>query len=425
MGCWPCNRTNPKNGDQLCPHWGAIDPRIAYHPKTQRYYLAWDNCTNYCSFRQTQLSSTLDPYDHTAWVHHGALLKGASHQASTAGAGFLFRDGPSPTAGGSHLAFVATGTVHHPQWEQVLVIARSADAVAWDVETCNATAANRCCLDTSAAARQGSPSPCLDHDCCSPTAVCADPIAGNCQSSHAATAGVGRRVLIAPRLGCWDDGGICAGPQPELLSDGNYLFIYNHDSHDETGSPSGRCSFGWAILAGSDPTKVVARGSAPIVAGCDCSSDAKGQVGARFVACVVARARRPLQDCGHPPPPAAAVRMRVLRARARTCHLRPFARRASRLDLCSSRPLRHPTPCGAHPQGKSCDSCGTPFEVHGQTPEVAFADGRCAVLHPAAPLQSNGDLSNMCFSMLCRVNAKGWNRCRTGWGGGQWSVACV
>ena len=41
----------PPRIDHLCEHphplcgWGAIDPRIRYRPKTQEYYLTWDNCT--------------------------------------------------------------------------------------------------------------------------------------------------------------------------------------------------------------------------------------------------------------------------------------------------------------------------------------------------------------------------------------------
>ena len=78
--------------------------------------------------------------------------------------------------------------------------------------------------------------PLPNSDCCSPTPVCADPDAGQCQNHKAAKPGVGRRVLIAPRLGCWDNGGICAGPQPEKLSNGHWLYVYNHVSrHDIAG----------------------------------------------------------------------------------------------------------------------------------------------------------------------------------------------
>merc|ERR1712226_148540 len=38
--------------------WGAADPRIAYRPDTKTYYLAFDNCTNMCGFRQTLLSTS-------------------------------------------------------------------------------------------------------------------------------------------------------------------------------------------------------------------------------------------------------------------------------------------------------------------------------------------------------------------------------
>ena len=300
-----CHACDLRNADNMrC--WGAIDPRIAYHTATKTYHLSWDNCSQDCSYRQTQLSTTQNPYDHTSWQHRGPVLgdtdnwadQTGSHQASTAGASFLFDHQP-----GKHLVFVATGAMAHPQWEQVLMIANSTgDGLRWETMTCNATEANRCCADTSPAAHQGSLSPCLDHDCCSPTPVCVDPDAGKCQNHKAAKAGVGRRVLIAPRLGCWDHGGICAGPQPERLSNGHWLYVYNHDSHNEVNSPSGRCSAGWSILDKDDPTKVIARADKPIVAGCNCSENVPGQ-------------------------------------------------------------------------GKDCLTCGAPYDIAGQTPQVTFADG--------------------------------------------------
>ena len=58
---------------------------------------------------------------------------------------------------------------------------------------------------------------------------------------------VGRQVLISPRPNCWDRGGICAGPSPQQLSNGDWLYVYNHDSHDHLDA-SGRCSIGWSIL---------------------------------------------------------------------------------------------------------------------------------------------------------------------------------
>ena len=274
--CYACDLRNPDN--KRC--WGAIDPRIAYHRATKTYHLGWDNCSQDCSYRQTQLSTTKNPYDHTSWVHHGPVLgdtnswadQTGAHQASTAGASFFFDHSP-----GKHLVFVATGSMAHPQWEQVLMIANSTDGLRWETMQCNATEANRCCEDTSPAAHETSPSPCLDHNCCSPTPVCADPDAGKCQNGKVAKPGVGRRVLIAPRLGCWDNGGICAGPQPEKLSNGHWLYVYNHDSHNEVNSPSGRCSAGWSILDKDDPTKVIARADKPIVAGCNCSNSVPGQ----------------------------------------------------------------------------------------------------------------------------------------------------
>lgn len=197
-----------------------------------------------------------------------------SHQASTAGAAFLFREGDKA----GHLAIVATGSLRFPQWEQVLMLARSTDTLRWNTITCTVTQDNRCCNDTSVAAREpSSTAPCKDVNCCSPTPVCADVDAGRCQDAGAATAGVGRTVLVAPRPGCWDHGGICAGPPPLPLSNGHLLYVYNHDSHDGKNSTSGRCAPGWVILDRDDPTKVIARASEPLISGCNCSGVPPGQ----------------------------------------------------------------------------------------------------------------------------------------------------
>ena len=70
--------------------------------------------------------------------------------------------------------------------------------------------------------------------------------------------------FMSNRPGCWDEKGVAAGPQPERLSNGDYLYIYNIDTgfpfHANTPySYLGRCAIGWAILDKDDPTKIVAR----------------------------------------------------------------------------------------------------------------------------------------------------------------------
>jgi len=72
---------------------------------------------------------------------------------------------------------------------------------------------------------------------------------------------VGRHVLLAVRPDCWDNVAICAGPQPERLSNGEYLYIYNTDMHTSAIPSKGRCAIGWAILDGDNPKNAVARGS--------------------------------------------------------------------------------------------------------------------------------------------------------------------
>jgi len=75
-------------------------------------------------------------------------------------------------------------------------------------------------------------------------------------------------IFIQTRKDKFDSELVESGPYPSLLSDGNYLFIYN----------SARCCYpsdkpdwklqynvGWAILDGNDPTKILARSEDPIL----------------------------------------------------------------------------------------------------------------------------------------------------------------
>ena len=71
---------------------------------------------------------------------------------------------------------------------------------------------------------------------------------------------------MAGRPGMWDASGVASGPQPERLSSGDYLFVYNIDTgFPYKPSPLGRCSVGWAILDGADPSRIIARASAPLL----------------------------------------------------------------------------------------------------------------------------------------------------------------
>lgn len=60
---WPGTAAPPhQDHNHICvkPHpycsWGAIDPRIAFRPETEEYYLTWDNCTFECAYRSSMLS---------------------------------------------------------------------------------------------------------------------------------------------------------------------------------------------------------------------------------------------------------------------------------------------------------------------------------------------------------------------------------
>ena len=200
--------------------WGAADPRIAYRPANSRYYLTWDNCTQNCyPHRTTLLSSTADPRDPTGWTLHGSLLPGVY----TGGASLLFRDEQATEQHGDTNDPPATAALK-PKAKQLAFVGNS---------------------DTAAAI------------------LLAESDDG---VTWALPANASRRTFMEGRPGCWDAPGVAAGPQPERLSTGDYLYIYNVDTgFPYHPNPVGRCAIGWAILDGDDPTRIVARSDVPLL----------------------------------------------------------------------------------------------------------------------------------------------------------------
>ncbi len=186
------------------PRWGAADPRVTYRRADKTYYLTWDNCTNNCfPHRSTLLSTSKNPFDPKGWTLHGPVIPGAY----TAGVSLLFRD-EGVLAGTPHLAFVADSVNAGS-----LVLAESKDGITWT-------------------------------------------LAPNSSG----------RLFMKGREGCWDAPGVAAGPQPERLSTGDFLYIYNVDTgYPYHPNPVGRCAIGWAILDGEDPTRIVARSDSPLL----------------------------------------------------------------------------------------------------------------------------------------------------------------
>jgi len=76
------------------------------------------------------------------------------------------------------------------------------------------------------------------------------------------------KVWMPVRPDSFDSTLVEAGPMPLLLSDGNYLFIYNSA---RSGYPSAKPGYqlqynvGWAVLDGNDPTKILARSKDPLM----------------------------------------------------------------------------------------------------------------------------------------------------------------
>ena len=180
--------------------WGAADPRMARRAATGEYYLTWDNCTQSCyPHRTTMLSTTLDPFNASAWTFHGPLL--GPRSPYTAGAALLLRDAPP------HYAYVSDSDTAN-----AINLATSSDGLTWTLAT---TSAN---------------------------------------------------PWMKGRPGMWDAPGVAAGPQVERLSTGDYLLLYNIDTgFPLKPGPLGRCSVGWAVLSGADPSIVLARAPQPLL----------------------------------------------------------------------------------------------------------------------------------------------------------------
>ena len=79
-------------------------------------------------------------------------------------------------------------------------------------------------------------------------------------------ANASKNIFMTGRPGCWDAAGVAAGPQPERLSNGDYLYVYNIDTgFPYKPNPLGRCAIGWAILDGDDPTQIIARSTDALI----------------------------------------------------------------------------------------------------------------------------------------------------------------
>jgi len=195
--------TNPPPHGGTTALWGAADPRISHSSNTGMYYLTWDNCTENCyPHRTTMLSTTNDPFNYSSWIFRGPLL--GENPPYSAGASLILRSTPP------HYAFISNSDTAN-----IINLAVTNDINGYTGWTLNTTSTN---------------------------------------------------PWMAGRPGMWDSSGVATGAQPELLSTGDYLFIYNID----TGFPYhpsylGRCSIGWAILDGTDPSKIIARAAVPLL----------------------------------------------------------------------------------------------------------------------------------------------------------------
>ena len=200
--------------------WGAADPRCAYRKADRTYYLTWDNCTRNCyPHRTTMLSTSKDPFNRSGWTWHGPLIPGLY----TAGASLLFRDAVGGVVDNAAQGAVE-GAVAGPEANAPLAFVGNSDTAA------------------------------------------AILLASTTDPSGTTGWAVQNASWMTGRVGCWDECGVAPGGQPEKLSTGDFLFIYNIDTgFPYVPNPLGRCAIGWAILDRDDPTRIIARAELPLI----------------------------------------------------------------------------------------------------------------------------------------------------------------
>eukprot|EP01089_Gocevia_fonbrunei_P000175 TRINITY_DN10178_c0_g1_i1.p1 TRINITY_DN10178_c0_g1~~TRINITY_DN10178_c0_g1_i1.p1 ORF type:complete len:358 (+),score=75.09 TRINITY_DN10178_c0_g1_i1:60-1133(+) len=72
-------------------------------------------------------------------------------------------------------------------------------------------------------------------------------------------------IYIHTRSDNFDSHLVESGPPPLLLSDGNYLFVYNSAKKDPNSGNGLQYNAGWVIIDGKDPTKILERCTEPLL----------------------------------------------------------------------------------------------------------------------------------------------------------------
>jgi predicted GH43/DUF377 family glycosyl hydrolase len=198
---------------------GVQDPRVAYDPNTQ-LYLMFYTCYNSGHVSNVSkavlcLATTKDPTDASGWLKRGVVFKGSSKSGALliqepppAAAGTA---GAARAAGAAGVAAAAGGSLHHLYWGAGQIhITTSSDPTVWPSE--------------------------------------------------------GKPFITETAFEGWavQNDGVESGPSPMRLSDGNYLFLHNSWSMNDTIYDSAGYQPAWVIINGSDPTQIIARAPAPL-----------------------------------------------------------------------------------------------------------------------------------------------------------------
>ena len=72
-------------------------------------------------------------------------------------------------------------------------------------------------------------------------------------------------IFLSPRADHFDSRLVESGPPPLLLSNGDYLFIYNSAEKGWPEDPKTAYHVGWVILDGKDPTIIKQRSEKPLM----------------------------------------------------------------------------------------------------------------------------------------------------------------
>jgi len=188
----------------------AADPRTAYRPLTGDYFVTYQQSPA-GGGRRTTISRSKTPSDHNSWHRHDTTMFSTDDCATALWFPYDFDESADPNDPPKEYAIATFGEL---RGGNLTLVSSSDHMKTWDVE---------------------------------------------------------ETFVLTRNDSYWDNATLSTGPSPVMLSDGNWLLLYNIDNLWPVNDPVqpfpyfGRCALGYVILDANNITNVLARSDEPLV----------------------------------------------------------------------------------------------------------------------------------------------------------------